>query len=92
MILFILVSLATWRITYMLINESGPFNIFIKLNNYIIATRKQFLINLFSCFYCLSIWVSFFMSIGIYRTFTEILLNTLACSAVAIIINEVIDK
>lgn len=45
-------SLATWRLAYMLTGESGPYHVFESL-------RKEFNPGgLFDCIYCTSVWVA----------------------------------
>lgn len=58
-------SVATWRITYMLLYESGPFRIFRSLrqrlgvmyhpddDNVMVSYRWE----ITTCMYCLSVWV-----------------------------------
>lgn len=58
-------SVATWRITYILLNESGPFRVFRILreklgvmydphdDNVIVSYRWE----ITTCMYCLSVWV-----------------------------------
>lgn len=73
--LFILI-LATFRITNLFVAEEGPFNIFGKFRNFVGITEIELedgeIINevldsnneigkLFSCLWCLSIYVSFFL-------------------------------
>lgn len=88
---FILIALATWRISNMLVDENGLFNVFLKirdligikyyyydtnmgqhvylefdevvksrfeLENYNVEYKNTFS-ELFSCVYCMSIWVGF---------------------------------
>ena len=62
---FLLGTLVVWRVSYLLSQEDGPFDIVIKI-------RKLFgqgsLGNLLDCFYCVSLWLSipfaFFLSGG----------------------------
>jgi hypothetical protein len=54
--IFILITLATWRITHLLGKEDGPFDV-------IYLVRKKagagFFGSLLDCFYCVSVWVAF---------------------------------
>lgn len=50
----IVIVLAIFRITYLLVEDYGPFNVFEKLR---IITAKYRFINL-DCFYCTSIYIS----------------------------------
>lgn len=57
--LFILYSLTTWRICYMLTQEEGPFMIF----NTLRSTLDKGPLNPLKCFFCTSVWVGFFVSL-----------------------------
>jgi hypothetical protein len=50
--LFIVLALATWRISYMLVSEAGPGHIFEKL-------RTLKLGGVMDCIFCTSVWVGF---------------------------------
>lgn len=54
--IFILMALATWRITHFLTKEDGPFDVI-----YLIRKKAGagFFGSLLDCFYCVSIWVAF---------------------------------
>lgn len=49
---FFILSLATWRISYMLTAEQGPGDVFIKM-------RALKLGGVLDCIYCTSVWVGF---------------------------------
>ena len=48
---FVILSIATWRLAYMLVSETGPMNLFVKL-------RERLHGGLFDCIYCCSVWVA----------------------------------
>lgn len=55
----IVAALATWRVSSLLLYEDGPFNVFMRLReavdwNGLGPTQLRLL---FSCIYCISIWV-----------------------------------
>jgi hypothetical protein len=52
---FVLAALAIWRITHLFVNEDGPWDASLRLRR---ALNGTFAGNLFSCFYCLSIWIA----------------------------------
>lgn len=55
-LLQLLVScLAVWRITHLLAEEDGPWDMVIRLRQRI---HSAWLGNVLDCFYCLSIWVA----------------------------------
>jgi len=53
--LFILLVLATWRITHLLNKEDGPFDIVFLLRR---RAGNSFWGTLLDCFYCVSVWVA----------------------------------
>lgn len=68
-------TLAVWRMTHMLIHETGPWDIFTRLRDIIgvefdIKGNPNPLNHFatgFMCFYCLSVWVGFIFSWGRIR-------------------------
>ena len=68
MINIMILGLAGWRIASLLYVEKGPFNIFVKLREKIgiehydddtpYVYPDSFFSSLFSCMWCLSVWVS----------------------------------
>lgn len=53
---FVLLSLASWRLTKMLTQEEGPYMIFRRFREYMLKFENW---NPLSCFWCASVWVSF---------------------------------
>ncbi len=58
---YILLTLATWRLASLLVNEEGPFHIFEKLRWWAGIRKEEirdgFLAGVFSCVWCCSLWV-----------------------------------
>ena len=51
----IIITLATWRLSYMLVTEEGPYQILTRL-------RARFALGgLTDCIYCMSVWVALLM-------------------------------
>ena len=97
---FLIVSLAIWRLTSLLVNEDGPFAIFEKLRH-VIGVRwddnsEQHGTNViaegFVCVWCASVWLGGLGALMLSGSVLEWALNTLALSAVAIIIEEVVGE
>jgi len=67
----VILSLATWRISSLLVDEDGPFEIFMKLRNlvgvkfdaegYVYGSNE--LSKQFVCLWCMSLWVGILLSI-----------------------------
>jgi hypothetical protein len=72
----IVFGLATWRISSLLVDEVGPFRIFIRLRELVGITHDaddniemipdRFLPGILSCIYCCSIYVGTFWTIMFY--------------------------
>jgi hypothetical protein len=68
-LIFLILALATWRVSSLLTQEPGPFHIFEKMRKQLgivhddsgrpIMIPGKFLPELFSCVWCLSIYVGF---------------------------------
>lgn len=97
---FILLSLATWRISNLLIHEDGPLDVFARLR-FLVGVKydeksntygTNFVSILFSCIYCMSIWVGIIVT-GLFYGFTSVLhfMIPFALSAVSILIKEIVD-
>lgn len=68
--LFVLLTLASYRITQLLVYDDGPFDLIFKFRDWIgvyelnqAGERQSFLGKLFSCPYCLGLWVSLFAAL-----------------------------
>lgn len=56
---FFLLSLVTWRITYMLIEDVGPAEIFERWRAFAARFDRPFgFYYMVTCWYCLSIWIA----------------------------------
>lgn len=55
---FLLIALAVYRVSSMLVEEDGPFHVFLLWRKFMWAKAPQWVGQGFSCFYCLSFWVS----------------------------------
>lgn len=72
--MLVVLAVATWRISHMLVKELGPANVFAKLR-YRVGVRLDeqgdayalnpdaFLPSVLSCVYCTSIWVGLFFTL-----------------------------
>jgi len=69
---FIVYCLATWRISSLLVNEAGPFGVFVKIRGVFGIKHKDgipyeypetFFAQLLSCVWCTSIWVAIFVTL-----------------------------
>jgi hypothetical protein len=66
----LLLVFATWRLTSLIVNEEGPFDIFVKLRTYIgietnaygVSGGNNMIAKALTCIWCTSLWVSFLAS------------------------------
>lgn len=99
--LFIL-GCGTWRLTSMIVNEDGPFNIFERFRYWIGIRRTtanvRFGTNIIaeglSCVWCASVWFAFV--VGVFyiaaRPITLIVCTGLTLSTLAIMIEEALER
>ena len=68
----LILALATWRISKLLISESGPYEVLAKLRDVVGITYNEHslpvatneLAKLFLCIWCMSIWVGLLLARG----------------------------
>jgi hypothetical protein len=58
---FLIEVLATYRLAHLIVDEQGPFNVAMKLRNYIFNTPgvPQWVQEGFNCVLCVSFWLAF---------------------------------
>ena len=97
----IILILATWRISSLLVDESGPFQMFealrcwmgIRYNEYGISYSTMEWTGMFTCLWCMSVWIGVIVTI-LYATiplYTTIMLMPFALSTGAIIVKGFLD-
>lgn len=84
MVQFILVSLAVWRLTALLVYDAGPGDVLVRLRNCSDAIGGPL-----SCFWCTSVWVALLASLPFWREGAYMfLVRLLALSTAGIILDE----
>lgn len=78
---FLILAVATWRASYMLVKENGPRHVFAHIRD---MTRHW---ELFDCQYCVSIWVAAFMFIAMIGPFAPLVL-VFAVSGMAVMLGN----
>lgn len=88
----IVIALAVWRFSYMLINEDGPFDILDRVRR--LANRVDTISALFACIYCMSIWIAAALLLlrTVSLTVFEIIVYIGALSAIAIAVQHTIER
>ena len=83
---FILGLLAVWRITHLLNQEDGPWDVLARLRQ---AVGNGFLGGLLDCFYCLSLWIAAPFATLLGANVPEKLLLWPALSGAAILLERI---
>lgn len=101
---FLLIGLATWRLSYMLVGEDGPWRVFRRLREatgithdeygHILMVPERTLPELLSCVWCTSVWVAGGFTLAWYLIPGPVLaLSTaLGMSSLAIGVNRVMGR
>jgi hypothetical protein len=86
---FVLVVLATWRVTHLLAREDGPADLLVRLRA---RLGSGFFGGLVDCFYCLSLWVAVPMAFLVGRRPLDCLLAWLALSGAACLLQRIVEQ
>ena len=81
----VLGALAVWRITHLLAEEDGPWDLVLRLRK---AVGNGFWGHLMDCFNCISLWVALPLAFGISNGWRERLLLWPALSGAAILLER----
>lgn len=76
-----IVALACWRISSLLVRESGPLNMLVHIRG--VASRSELGAGIFSCIWCMSLWVGLLLLPFLVSGYAWVLLP-FALSALAI--------
>lgn len=97
--LFIVYCLIVYRITSLIVIEAGPFDIFQRVRDYVgvddlAETQRGFYPKLFSCSYCMSVWVAavLWLPFAIFPSLFCFCLGFLAVSAVVMILHDLSQR
>lgn len=87
---FIVLSLVTWRLASLFVNEVGPFHMFTTIREwYYNRSYLHSFINL-DCVWCISVYIGWALSLLTLGPVLEVFFYGLAFSAMAIIIESVV--
>lgn len=88
---FLLLSLATWRITYLLVDEEGPRKILLRMRSIL-----ENYTGVLGCVWCTSVWTGGLASLYSYFAFNlpehSLPIYALAFSAMSIFITELLER
>jgi Protein of unknown function (DUF1360) len=82
---FLLAALAVWRLTHLFTKEDGPWEVFLRL-------REGIPGQLFSCFYCLSLWIAVPFVWFTGGNAVEKVVTWLALSGAAVLLEKATDQ
>ena len=87
--LFLLSTLAVWRVSHLLSQEDGPFDLVIRFRK---LFGQGFFGSLLDCFFCLSMWVSVPFAVWLAADWKEGVVTWLALSGGACILFKLTEK
>jgi hypothetical protein len=87
--LFFVSSLAVWRLSHLLSEENGPFNISYRLR---LAAGTGFFGAMLSCFYCCSVWVAVPFAVYMGQGYGNMFVQWLALSGAACLLQKASSK
>lgn len=81
---FIICTLATYKITAMLIDYDGPLDIFIRLRDFVERYQPpKYRIFNFDCHFCLGTWVALPFAVYVGNGYIQVIIYWFAMSALA---------
>lgn len=83
---FCLAVLASWRVTHLLASEDGPWDVIVKIREWL---GQSILGKLMDCFYCLSLWIAAPAALFVTRDWLEWIMVWLAISGGACLAERV---
>lgn len=94
---YLILALATWRLSNLLVNEDGPANIFVQTRAFVGVQeyedkQNNAIAGIFACIWCMSVWVGALFGMGWLAWGDAVLWVALplALSTVAIAIDRVL--
>lgn len=83
-------GLVTWRISYMLVKETGPAAIFTRFRAYLAEKQQRMggFYDLFSCIACMSVWIGSVTALWVAGGVLEFIAYTLSFSAISVLIER----
>lgn len=86
---FVLAALATWRITYLLTQEDGPWDVITRARA---ASGSSMVGRALHCFYCTSVWVAAPFALAVARWSWQTVLVWWALSGAACLLHRATDR
>jgi len=83
--LFGLAALATWRLTHLVAEEDGPFDLIVRLRRWLGESQAG---RAMDCFYCSSLWLAAPMALLVSGDFQDWAVSWLALSGAACLLEQ----
>lgn len=87
----LVLGLATWRVSYFFIEDTGPFRVAERIRHLVGADRPGEITGLafiFTCIYCMSVWVAGILWFVFIHDWNHGLLTIAAASAIAVLVDR----
>ena len=82
---FGLAALATWRLTHLVAEEDGPFDVVVRLRTWLGESQAG---RAMDCFYCSSLWLAAPMALLVSGDFQDWAVSWLALSGAACLLEQ----
>jgi|HubBroStandDraft_1064217.scaffolds.fasta_scaffold1141733_2 hypothetical protein len=83
--LFVLCALATWRLTHLVVEEDGPFDLIVRLRAWLGDSHSG---RAMDCFYCSSLWLAAPMALLVSSDVQDWAVSWLALSGAACLLHQ----
>src|SRR5471030_1923236 len=84
-VLFALSALATWRLTHLVVEEDGPFDLIARVRGWLGDSQTG---RAMDCFYCSSLWLAAPMALLVSGDFQDWAVSWLALSGAACLLQQ----
>jgi len=82
---FLLAALTTWRLTHLLVEEDGPWDIVLRLR---VRLKASTLGKAMDCFYCSSLWIAVPITLAVNYSSHDWVLTWLAISGASCLLER----
>jgi len=86
---FLIAALATWRLSFLLTQEEGPWRIFAKLRERLVNTMPG---RALACLYCTSMWVAAPIALYMVPISVETIISWLGLSGTACLLHRATQR
>lgn len=83
--LYVLTTLATWRLTHLVVEEDGPFDLIVRVRRWLGDSQTG---RAMDCFYCSSLWLAAPMALLVSSDLQDWSVSWLALSGAACLLQQ----